>query len=320
MAWEQVSNAIKFYAFFVASKAGKSGLTPTVYVLRNGTAIVTAGSAVEVDATNAPGLYSYELASGSVTVEGEYIAIFRTADATVDAQHIPSLWIVGRAGVEDLDATISSRNATTPPTAAANATAVRSELATELARVDVAISTRNATTPPTAGAVADAVWDEALAGHTTAGSAGPALSAAGSASDPLLNPVGSYVAPQAGYYLQRLANNEVQLVSIYNPTDMSLTYYYGDDYYATDGREQDFTTTYTLTGGTVTLAVRTATALVEIPCSIVDAHTYRVELSAANLATIGVGVWTYDLQMKLPTSVHGITEVFGAFLVNPDVR
>lgn len=291
MAWEQVSNAIKFYAFFVASKAGKSGLTPTVYVARNGTAIVTAGNAVEVDATNLPGLYSYELAGASVTVEGEYVAVFRTADATVDAQHIPSLWIVGRAGVEDLDATISSRLAAASYSAA-----------------------------PSAATVADAVWDEALAGHVTAGSAGPALSAAGSASDPLLNPVGSYVAPQAGYYLQRLANNEVQLVSIYNPTDMSLTYYYGDDYYAADGREQDFTTTYTLTGGTVTLAVRTAVALVELPCSIVDAHTYRLELSADDLETIGVGVWSYDLQMHLPTSTHGITEISGLMMVNADVR
>ena len=40
------------------------------------------------------------------------------------------------------------------PTAAANAAAVRAELATELARVDVAISTRNATAPDNAGIAA----------------------------------------------------------------------------------------------------------------------------------------------------------------------
>ena len=38
--------------------------------------------------------------------------------------------------------------------------------------LDVEVSSRNATTPPTAGAVADAVWDEARADHTTAGSFG----------------------------------------------------------------------------------------------------------------------------------------------------
>lgn len=69
---------------------------------------------------------------------------------------------------------------TAVPTAAANATAVRSELATELARIDVATSTRLAsgsyTSPPTAGAIADAVWDEATVDHTSTGSTGEALS------------------------------------------------------------------------------------------------------------------------------------------------
>ena len=293
MAWEQIGNSIKFYATFIASKVGKSGLTPTVYVNRAGTTIVTAGNAVEVDATNLPGLYSYELAGVSVTVEGEYIAQFRTADATVDQQHIYSLWIVGRAGVEDLDATVSSRLPTSSYTAP--------------------------TTPPTTGAIADAVWDETLSGHAGAGSAGAALSAAGGAGDPLLNPVGSYVAPQAGYYLQRLANNQVQIVSSFDPVTMTLTYYYGDDYKVAENREQDFTTTLDLTGGSVALKVRTATALVSIPCTLPDAHTYRLELTAENLESIGVGVWTYDLQMTLANG-DDVTEIYGAFMVNADVR
>lgn len=83
------------------------------------------------------------------------------------------------------------------PSAVANATAVRSELAVELARVDVAISTREAEsdaasraatnqtehdatqadiaglpTPPSAASVADAVWDELRADHTTPGTYG----------------------------------------------------------------------------------------------------------------------------------------------------
>ena len=81
----------------------------------------------------------------------------------------------------NLDATISSRNAIAPatpanvtdardaviaalpiaaPTASANASAVRSELSVELARIDVATSSRNATTPPTAAANATAVRSE----------------------------------------------------------------------------------------------------------------------------------------------------------------
>jgi hypothetical protein len=96
---EQVGNAVDFYAFFVASKVGKTGLTDvTIDVYRAGTLIVTAAATVEVGG----GLYRYTLASGSTTVVGEYAGIFKTADATVDQQWIPTLWVIGRAGVEFL--------------------------------------------------------------------------------------------------------------------------------------------------------------------------------------------------------------------------
>jgi hypothetical protein len=105
---EQIGVAVTFYAFFSASRAGKTGLTVTVDVYRAGSLIVTAGSATAVGG----GLYSYQLSSGSVTVEGEYVAIFKTTDTTVDMNHVPALWSIGRAGIEDLDATISSRAVT----------------------------------------------------------------------------------------------------------------------------------------------------------------------------------------------------------------
>lgn len=57
-------------------------------------------------------------------------------------------------------------------------------------------------TPPTSADIADAVWDEALSGHTTAGSAGKALSDAGAAGDPWGTSVpGAYGAGTAGYIL-----------------------------------------------------------------------------------------------------------------------
>lgn len=101
---EQTGNALKFYAHFVESKVGKTGLTVTVDVYRNGVEIVTAGSATEVG----DGLYSYELASGSNNAEGEYICVFKTATTSVDQQHIPALWVVNKAGVEYLDASINA--------------------------------------------------------------------------------------------------------------------------------------------------------------------------------------------------------------------
>ena len=65
---------------------------------------------------------------------------------------------------------------TAPPSASTNATAVRTELTTELARIDATISSRlptaSYTTPPTVGAIADAVWDESYSTHTTAGTFG----------------------------------------------------------------------------------------------------------------------------------------------------
>ncbi len=292
MAWEQVSNAIKFYAFFVASKAGKSGLSPTVYVARNGTAIVTAGSAVEVDATNLPGLYSYELAGASVTVEGEYIAVFRTADATVDAQHIPSLWIVGRAGVEDLDATISSRLASASYSAA-----------------------------PTAAANADAVWDELIAGHAVTGSTGAALSAAGGAGDPLTNPVpGSYATGSAGAALGRIGSNTVTVVSpVSTDGDISLTY--GDDYYTTDAQSLSFSGTNwpVITGGTVSLRVQGSSGVVAITGTVTSGSACTVEVTQANTYSIGVGVWDYDLEAVL-TNSHVRTLQSGLCTVAQDVR
>jgi hypothetical protein len=136
---EQIGNAVKFLAFFTASKVGKTGLTVTCDVWSPaGSQIVTGGSASAVGG----GAYSYTLASGSVTTEGEYLAIFKTTDTTVDLQHVPALWVVGRGGIEDLDAAISSRNATTPPTAVD----IRSELdanSTKLVNLDAAVSSRS---------------------------------------------------------------------------------------------------------------------------------------------------------------------------------
>ena len=155
---EQVSTSVKFLAFFTASKQGKTGLTVTIDIYDpSGSQIVTGGSATAIGG----GLYSYTLSTNN-SAEGEYAAVFKTTDSTVDSQHIPSLWVLGRAGVENLDAATSSRLAgasytapTAAPTAAANASAVRTELATELARVDVATSTRLAGSAYTAPANSD---------------------------------------------------------------------------------------------------------------------------------------------------------------------
>ena len=113
---EQVSTSVKFLAFFTASKTGKTGLTVTIDIYDpSGSQIVTGGSATAIGG----GLYSYTLSTNN-SAEGEYAAIFKTTDSTVDSQHIPSLWVLGRAGVENLDAATSTRLATSAYTAPSN--------------------------------------------------------------------------------------------------------------------------------------------------------------------------------------------------------
>lgn len=193
---EQVSTSVKFMAFYTSSKQGKTGLTVTIDIYDpSGTQIVTGGSATAIGG----GLYAYTLSTNN-SAEGEYAAIFKTSDSTVDAQHIPSLWVLGRAGVENLDASVSSRSTltaaqvnteadtalsdvgltsavtgridqavstrlaaadytapTTPPTASQNASAVRTELSVELARLDAPVS---GATAPSASAIASQVRTE----------------------------------------------------------------------------------------------------------------------------------------------------------------
>lgn len=133
---EQIGNALKFKAAFVASGLPATGLTVTVDVYRNETEIVSAASATE----QGDGLYYYTLASGSVDAEGAYEAVFK-AVGTADVKTLYSQWQVGKGGVEYLDAAVSSRNATTPPAVSA----IRSEMdsnSTKLANLDAAVSTR----------------------------------------------------------------------------------------------------------------------------------------------------------------------------------
>ena len=155
---EQVSTSVKFLAFFTASKQGKTGLTVTIDIYDPaGTQIVTDGSATAIGG----GLYAYTLASNN-SAEGEYAAIFKTSDSTVDAQHIPSLWVLGRAGVENLDAAVSTRSTLTAAEVNTEADSALSDVgltSTITGRIDQAISTRLAAADYTAPSAAPSVVD-----------------------------------------------------------------------------------------------------------------------------------------------------------------
>jgi hypothetical protein len=132
MPLEQVGVALPFAAQYIANKVGKTGLTVTVDVQRlendgTVTTLVTGAAATEWWR----GIYYYILPDNLNTVEGFYIAIFQTADTLVDQKDIATDWLVQKAGLENLNATVSSR------AAAADYTAAR---AAKLDNLDVAVS------------------------------------------------------------------------------------------------------------------------------------------------------------------------------------
>ena len=93
-----------------------------------------------------------------------------------------------------IDASISSRLASASYTAPLDAAGVRSAVGLASANLDTQLDTL-----PTAAENASAVWNETLSGHLTAGSTGAALNAAGSAGDPWSTSLpGSYGAGTAG--------------------------------------------------------------------------------------------------------------------------
>lgn len=101
MALEQKSVEISFFAAFLISKVGATGLTVTVDVYNPaGTKIVSDGAATELGTS---GCYRYSLSGGSTATEGEYIAVFKTTSDDVPQKHIFVAWSVGRAGVENFD-------------------------------------------------------------------------------------------------------------------------------------------------------------------------------------------------------------------------
>lgn len=125
----------------------KTGLSPTVTLSKNGAAFAAPSGAVTEIAN---GLYKV---AGNATDSATLGVLALSATATGAKPTLMAYCVVAYdpddaagLGLSRLDATISSRNSTTPPTAAVNASAVRSELATELGRVDAAVSTRSSHT------------------------------------------------------------------------------------------------------------------------------------------------------------------------------
>jgi hypothetical protein len=156
----------------------------------------TSGRTIDVSAGGEAGIDLANVGSPNATLNLSGTTIKAVTDrVSANTDQLAGQTVTAAAGVT-FPSTVSSLTAA----------GVRTELATELGRIDVATSTRLAgssyTTPPTAGEIADAVWDETIGDHLTGGSTGAALNAAGSAGDPWTTPLpGSYTGSQAGKIL-----------------------------------------------------------------------------------------------------------------------
>jgi len=93
----------KFYGYFTASKVGKPLLTVLVDVYGPGGVEASDQVATEIGG----GLYSYIHTDAT---PGDYMAIFKTADITVDYQHVPDLVT---KELPLIDAAVSSRSSHT---------------------------------------------------------------------------------------------------------------------------------------------------------------------------------------------------------------
>ena len=100
---ERIGAALKFLAFYTSFRRGKIALIVTADVYSPAGKIISDAMAAEVGG----GMYSYTLPGNLVPTAGEYICVFKTEDDSVDQQEIPGLWVVGRGGIENLDAPLS---------------------------------------------------------------------------------------------------------------------------------------------------------------------------------------------------------------------
>lgn len=129
----------------------------------------------------------------------------------------------------------------------------------------------------------------------------------------------AYTSGSVGVALGRIGTAQVTVTSPVTE-DGEIVLIYGDDYRTVDGRALTFVGTNwpTLTGGSVSLRVQ-ASSVVTISGTVTAAASCRVEVTSAQTISIGLGVWSYDLEATL-TSGYTATLQQGTITVRRDVR
>lgn len=161
----------------------------------------------------------------------------------------------------------------------------------------------------TVAEIVDGVWDEAIIGHSVAGSTGQALSSAGGAADPLLNLVpGSYPSGTAGAAIGALGSGRITVVQPII-SEGNIRIIKGDDYRAVDGRAIDISNDswVSLTGGAVTWTINGE----DFVGSVIGAQTVRLELTSAQTSLLTAGELEYSVVATLANG-HKVTLVRSA--------
>jgi hypothetical protein len=171
-----------------------TGKTVAVTISKAGGAFgnPSAGATNATEVAN--GWYSVALSTADTGTVGDLV-VRGTSAGCDDSERLLQVVNAGTGGLGNLDAAVSTRS-TYAGTDTAGTTTLLARLtagrATNLDNLDAAVSTRS--TLAAAG-----VWDLATAGHTTSGTFGAAMNAAGSAGDPWATTLpGAYGAGTAG--------------------------------------------------------------------------------------------------------------------------
>jgi hypothetical protein len=107
---EQTGVEVIWYAHFVSSGVSRTGLSPTLTIYKNDVATPEVDAAAMTEL--ADGFYYYKQTPAT---EGFRVAVAKTTDVSVDQRHVPAILMIGKAGVEHLDANVSSRSSHDDP-------------------------------------------------------------------------------------------------------------------------------------------------------------------------------------------------------------
>ena len=222
----KLNDTTKVIPIFMADSstptAGKTGLTVSVRLAKNGAAFgAAAGTVTELEGGN----YILTPSSGDTGTLGP-LNVRATASGALDFNTVKQVvafdpYAASNLGLTNLDAAISTRSVYAGGAVASVTGNVGGSVASVTAPVTVGTNNDKTgysltTAPPTSAVIAAAVWDLSTSGHTTGGSFGAAMNAAGSAGDPWSPTLpGSYAAGSAGYAVGHNLDAQVSTRSVY---------------------------------------------------------------------------------------------------------